>query len=194
MSLARLTYSSYPSGNPVTNDNLHKFEDKVIQAVSKPPPQATSHVPNVSSLGIGFKAPVRPGYGSRGRKISFWTNHFEIKFQRDSTLHRYEIAINSLSGQKTALTGRGAARIIQVHIDKLSREYHGHVATDFRKFVISDIKIDPKFFNQNIPHLAEDELESTPQTLWSKVTLEPVGSVMVQDLVNYLSSADLQAT
>ncbi|KAI1763097.1 Piwi-domain-containing protein [Hypoxylon sp. FL1150] len=75
--------------------------------------------------------PLRPAFGAMGRKLSLWSNYFELKVPQNVTLYRYNIGELSPAAtpKKTVLIIRELMR--QCEIPNLV------VVTDFKKFILS---------------------------------------------------------
>ena len=100
--------------------------------------------------------------------------------------HRYDIVISPAS------TGKGQRRLVEALLEKPLSPIAGKVATDFKKFVVTNEKIPADRLQNRVPALVENEDQPAPNTRWYTITLEPNGTFRVADLLNYLSSKDLR--
>ncbi|PYH92822.1 Piwi-domain-containing protein [Aspergillus ellipticus CBS 707.79] len=80
----------------------------------------------------------RPVNGTLGRRISLQTNYFELTFDADLSLYRYEVRVAHANQGMPTILGRQVATQVILHLLRTEfPEYHESIATDGYQNIIS---------------------------------------------------------
>lgn len=143
----------------------------------------------MQGLQIGANFPSRPGYGTRGPKITLWTNYFEITPSQKLVLYRYNVAV------QPAATGKKLSQIIRL---LLSLPEYGNfrddIVTDFRSTLISRRDLSNISSDVAIRYQAEGEDQPRAYAPSYQLRIQQTGTFTVSELTKYLNSANLNTT
>ncbi|GKZ18131.1 hypothetical protein AbraIFM66951_004603 [Aspergillus brasiliensis] len=84
----------------------------------------------------------RPGHGTLGRPINLYANYFQLNFQPDLQLHRYEVRVSRVEPDAVVIVSRQV--VTQVILQLLKTElvqYQGSIASDGYQNLISSRKL-----------------------------------------------------
>lgn len=141
--------------------------------------------------------PLRPGYGTLGRRTEVFANYFKVNAPKDLTLTRYNIEVSAkLDGDEKpadskAPTGRKLKRIFQIILQR--PEFAG-VATEWKSMIIAKKSLgfpDGHEFEISYSEEGHDEpLENAKKYIIRVVS--PL-SFSVSDFINHLSSINVNS-
>jgi eukaryotic translation initiation factor 2C len=133
--------------------------------------------------------PPRPGFGTRGRPVVLWANHFSVASVVSQVLYRYHIDVTSAKG-KTAPTGKKLKRIIELFLDQHLPQHHLGVVTNFKSYLLAKTEVEMEMgkATYQVTYFSEDSDEPTPYALVYDITLKETGTINVPDLMNHLAS------
>ena len=86
------------------------------------------------------KNPQRPDYGTRGKEVILWANHFNLHAQKDLELYRYAVVI-APDARGRVPAGKRYKRIIELLLEGHFVSYKDKIATDFKSNLISVDKL-----------------------------------------------------
>lgn len=143
----------------------------------------------MQGLQLGANFPSRPGYGTKGSKITLWTNYFEITPSEKLVLYRYNVAV------QPAATGKKLSQIISL---LLSLPEYGNfrddIVTDFRSTLISRRELSNISSDTAIQYQAEGEDQPRPHAPSYQLRVQQTGIFMVSELTTYLNSTNVNTT
>jgi eukaryotic translation initiation factor 2C len=134
--------------------------------------------------GVSLKGnfPQRPAYGTRGKQIVLWTNHFELISAEGLALYRYHVSLSPEA------KGRKLKRVFQLLIQDSALA--GSV-TDFKSILVSR----KKFEDMEIEVAYRTEIEDDPQpdSRPYRIHIQATGQMEVAALLDHIKStqADL---
>ena len=166
---------------PVPDAKVKSLEDATALQIKK-----------ISPTSMGPEMPLRPAFGTQGKPVVLWTNHFQLTVGEDVPLFRYEVKITS--DEKGPLpTGKKAKRIIQLLLEENFESYKFQIASDFKANLVSRCKLDLPNQSFSVTYRTEGETSPILKAKKYRILLTPAGSVSVADLVEYLSSPKADA-
>jgi eukaryotic translation initiation factor 2C len=140
----------------------------------------------IDRLQIDAKFPVRPGYGTRGEKVTLWTNYFELIPGPDLLLYRYHVAVDP------AATGKLLSQIIRLLLGLPQyAEFQHDIVTDFKSTLISHRRFNFDMAETTIQYRSEGEDEPRANAKTYKVRVEETGTFTVSELTDYLASTNV---
>lgn len=139
-------------------------------------------------LQIGANFPCRPGYGTRGSKVTLWTNYFEIIPSQELVLYRYNVAVNPPA------TGKKLSQIIKLFLNLPEYgELRNDIVTDFKSTLVSRRQILNISCIAAIQYQAELEDQPRANAPSYQLRVQETGIFTVSELLNYLNSTDVNA-
>lgn len=153
-----------------------------------------------------FKLPLRPGYGTEGRKITLKTNYFKMDIDISKKLYRYQVDVTSDKKKKkqTGKTGKEEEPEPEVLGQRTKRrafallfetpEFQSlgqGLATDYSAYVITAKKLELGASGKKAFRILYREAEETTprrQPTTYTFTLSLVGMVPTTELLRYLAS------
>ncbi|GAW12859.1 hypothetical protein ANO14919_022300 [Xylariales sp. No.14919] len=167
---------SLPGGRPTPSP-----DPKVIQIENSLLGTKTT---GLAGLGLHETLPRRPSYGTRGKPLVLWANYCALKLSPHA-LYQYDLSVEpKAAGKKLAHIVR---LFLQLHLDDFRHE----VVTDFASNLIALRKISDESFT--LLYRAEGEDEPRENAREYTVTLKLTGSLDLADLVNFVTSSNLNA-
>ena len=131
--------------------------------------------------------PQRPGYGTRGKPITLWSNYFRLMTRTDLVLYRYGVEISPAESGK-APAGKKAKRIIQLLIEEHFSQNTNSIATDYKSTLISRVALPISNDLYLIRYRSEDEDEPSPNAKSFRLRLQDTGTLQVSELLDHLTS------
>lgn len=157
---------------------------------------SSAGLPDIGGLQVGAKFPRRPGYGTKGTKVTLWANYFEFVPPPDLMLYRYSITEVKDSGGK-APVGKKLRQIINLILEQPPlQERRNDIVTDFKTNLVSRTKItedDIKTLPHSIQYRAEDEDESRPLAPSYRFIFQATGTLTISELTEFLTSTNPNA-
>ncbi|PYI17866.1 Piwi-domain-containing protein [Aspergillus violaceofuscus CBS 115571] len=168
-----------PGGDLKPNPQVEKKEDEMIKALIKAPPP-----PEEKNF------PVRPGYGTRGKRVDLFANYLHLK-SIGKTLYRYRVEIlEDRSVRKP--TGKKAKQVIKLLIEEHFASQRNGVVTDFvstlisRNELLEEAEVD-RTYDVRYRDEYDDEYQEQPKVY--RVKCQHTGTLEPSDLLDYLTSA-----
>jgi N-terminal domain of argonaute/Argonaute linker 1 domain len=152
--------------------------------------------PNSTSTKAEF--PLRPGYGTQGRKILLWANYMELVTKADVPgCFRYSTDIGK-ARQGQELSVRKCRRIIELLLEQHFAADRSKIATDSRSNIVSSSELSQVPHDDNgtvlqVRWKAEDEDEFSEKADVYPVTVKFTMAISVSQLMNYLASSNANA-
>ena len=193
---------------PLPHCEVSRLEDTFQRNLSSLQPLASDQLKSNTGL------PHRPGYGTRGREIILWANHFEMDPDPDLILHRYnivvrQIALESMPSEKTAPaeqnipTGpnkstkkdmpsrKKLSQVIRLLLDApVLANLKDDIVADFKTTLLSHEKLDSDALEHRIQYRAENEPVPRANAARYQIFLEYQKPLAVNDLVKFRKSED----
>ena len=163
---------------PPPNSDVTKVEDSFQKSL------ISGESLGLEGLAVGAQFPVRPGYGSRGKKVVLWANYFTVVPNPALVLYRYEVAV------RPEVKGRKLFHIFELlfELDAFTR-LQGDIVTDYKSTIVSCRKLGAATFK--VTYRSDGEDDPLPNAQIYQVRLEPKGTFQVSDLTDYLSSTSV---
>jgi eukaryotic translation initiation factor 2C len=137
-------------------------------------------------LQIDAAFPVRPGYGTKGERVTLWANYFELIPSPDLLLYRYNVSM--LPEAKGKLLSQ-VIRLLLALLDYAN--FQRDIVTDFKSTLISNRRFSPDMSQATIQYRSEGEDEPLINAKTYQVRIEETGTFTVADLTNYLASTNV---
>ena len=155
----------------------------------------------LAKLQIGSQFPLRPGYGTRGQsRVILWTNYVTMLPRLDLALHRYDITVDPVEVTDAAgktvrppdLAGKKVGRLLKLFLNSPEiNTIKQDVVTDFRKILLSRKELSLENLVTTVPWCSENDELAAVDAHKYKVSLNPQSSLTISELMDYLSSTDL---
>jgi eukaryotic translation initiation factor 2C len=140
------------------------------------------------SLSLKQTSPVRPGFGTKGVKVTLWANYFEITPPSNMVLYRYDIAVTP------GANGKKMQQIVRLFLEIPELvPYREDLVTDFKSTLISRKRIDKDEIIKEISYRDEGEDEPRQNALKYKVRLVYTNTLSLSELISYLTSTSAGA-
>lgn len=170
-----------PGGVPDPNPEVEKIENCIEDEVLKTKPARSDSL-----------FPLRPGFGTQGRKVILYANYFELSTDSRQVLFRYNTEIlPDQAGRKPSQ--RKAKQIIQLFLDQHLLQYQNNIASDYRSNIISQIELPLQPGRHDVQYRAPDEDEPPANPQIYHVRFQFTGKLMVSELLDYLTSTNASA-
>lgn len=171
------TLSSYSDpNNPLTGPDMRvmQIEDAFMKSASGLGPMA--------SLKLIADFPLRPGYGTQGKKIVVYANYLNLQTAPNLSFTRYNVTV------APEAAGKKLKRIFQLLLEM--PEFSG-LATEYKSLLIArqPLKI-PDPYTVSIQYRAEGQDEPLERATTYQVRVVTPTTLAVSDLVNHLSSTN----
>lgn len=143
----------------------------------------------MQGLQLGANFPSRPGYGTKGSKITLWTNYFEITPSEKLVLYRYNVAV------QPAATGKRLSQIIRLLMSLPEYgNFRDDIVTDFRSTLISRRELPNISSDAAIQYQAEGEDQPRAHAPSYQLRVQQTGTFIVSELTTYLNSTNVNTT
>ena len=132
--------------------------------------------------------PIRPGYGTRGRLVTLWTNYFQLTPSPKMVLYRYDIAISPEINQK-----RKRTQLIKLLLDLAEfKELRNDTVTDFAQLIVSCKPLgDDLVRTHDITFRGENEDTPLPKAQTYRVRIQRSGTFGLDQLMDFLTSSSV---
>ncbi|RKF71355.1 Protein argonaute 5 [Golovinomyces cichoracearum] len=172
--------------------NVTAIEDKIVANFSSGQP-----ITNLSSSALSTM-PVRPGYGTMGKKLEVFANYFKILTPNDLTLTRYNVEVVPKPDQNAegkfdtkVPTGKKLKRIFQLLL--ALPEFSG-AASEWKSMIVTKKPLNIREGHQvEIKYVEDGHEEPLERAKTYLVRLVAPLSFSVSDFVNYLSATSENA-
>ncbi|GAD99066.1 RNA interference and gene silencing protein [Paecilomyces variotii No. 5] len=134
--------------------------------------------------------PLRPGYGTQGRRVELWANHLHLIPKGDLLLHRYSVDISLDEGGRRP-AGKKLRRLVQLLLEEHFAKYAQQIATDFKSNLISQQKLQLDDSGYHVRYRSEDEDEPADNAPSYRLRVQATGTLTVAQLIDYLSSSNV---
>ena len=131
--------------------------------------------------------PSRPGYGTRGDKITLWANHFQLITQDSLALHRYDVQVTNASRQQQLLKGV-VKRVIELLIEE--HDLEPNVVSDFRSTILLREELDLPPDNYSVRYRELEEEEPPQNAYVYTVRLQHTGLLTLASLLDHSTSSN----
>jgi eukaryotic translation initiation factor 2C len=143
----------------------------------------------LDNLQISAKFPVRPGYGTKGEKVTLWANYFELIPNPDLLLYRYNVSV------APEAKGKLLSQVIRLLLGLPEYvNFQRDIVTDFKSTLISHRRFSPDMRQATIQYRSEGEDEPPINAKTYQVRVEETGTFTVSDLTDYLASTNVSTT
>ena len=143
----------------------------------------------MGNLQIESNFPVRPGYGTKGEKVTLWANYFELIPNPDLVLYRYNVSV------APEAKGKLLSQIIRLLLGLPEyANFQRDIVTDFKSTLISHRRFNPDMREATIQYRSEGEDEPPLRVKTYQVRVEETGTFTVSDLSDYLASTNMSTT
>ena len=149
----------------------------------------------LGSLGLEDPQPVRPGYGTRGKAVTLWANHFELSVPKDLPLYRYGVEIAASQYGKPPMGGL-AKWIILLLLEQCLPQYGGKIATDYKSTLISLTPLELNNGVFQVKYRSEIERKPPSNATTYNVRVRPVAKgefFNLSGLIDFLASDEANA-
>lgn len=147
---------------------------------------ATKKALDLGALSLGDADPVRPGYGTRGTKVTLTANYVELLPPSKLVLYRYALEV------KPEATGKKLTRLVQLLLQSPElAAMKNDLASDFKSTVISKTKLPDNEKIIDITYRSEGEDEPTARATAYKIRLLFTNTLNVDHLIDHLNSTTL---
>ena len=164
---------------PVVNQRVRNAEDAFEKELA-------GDSLGLQKLTIDAHMPIRPGFGTKGRKVLLYANYFEMVPKPDVVLYRYSIQI------LPDVAGKKKEQVVRIILDLPELdEFRNDIVTDFRTTIISRRRLSQEFIESRIQYRAEGEDTPLPNAQTYRIKVETSGVLTVSQLTNYLSPTNL---
>jgi hypothetical protein len=142
--------------------------------------QSTMGIGALGTLSVNSHYPLRPGHGTRGKKVVVYANYFRVQVEPDLYWTRYNIEITP------AVTGGKMRRIFELLLE--SPDLGGvHVASDWKSMIITRPSLNIADGHMiDITYRGDGEDEPLPNARTYKIRVVTPISLAIADLVRYL--------
>lgn len=151
-------------------------------------------LPNLNTLSLNRKYPLRPRHGTEGTAVTLWANYVEmippVIPTEGLTLYRYNIII--IAEQIKKVVGRKREQVVRLALAE--SEWHNqqeHWVSDFKTILISRIILNSS--EHNLLYRAENEDDPPVRSQRYTVHIQRDKELSILDLINYLNSTNLSA-
>lgn len=176
---------------------LHIFSDEGIVPAPDGPVleientymKNASGISALANLGFGNTMPLRPGYGTAGRRCLVWANSYKVSIKPNLNLWRYHVDVLPVKPLKPGDKGPTGGKLQQLISLLLDEPEFAGVATEYKALLVSAKKLNiPDDYQIVIKYRAEGQDE--PRENAEEFTIRVVSPTIldVHGFVNYLSS------
>lgn len=101
-----------------------------VQAVENATVESTNGL-SLESLELNSTFPRRPGYGTQGKEVTLYTNHFELTPPKNLQLYRYSVEHKpGLDGR--TLSGKKGSWVVKLLLRLHFAGFLNNIVTDYR--------------------------------------------------------------
>ena len=143
-------------------------------------------LPNLKELSLEPRAPVRPGYGTRGEEVILFANYFELITAPDLILYRYDVQV------APEAKGRMLAQTVRLLLEL--PEYmamRDQIVTDFKSTLICRRRLSDTQAEHQILYRSEGEDDARANAKTYRITVQETGTLTVAQLVAFLTSTSV---
>jgi eukaryotic translation initiation factor 2C len=141
---------------------------------------------NIGGLSLGENLPVRPAYGTIGKRVILFANYFELSTVPDLVLYRYSVHV------QPDVKGRKLSQVIRLLLEL--PEYaavKGHLVSDFKSTMVCRKRLSKDEAEYPIQYRSEGEDDASLNATTYKVTVKETGVITVAQLVAFLTSTSI---
>ncbi|KAJ5560594.1 hypothetical protein N7513_002993 [Penicillium frequentans] len=136
--------------------------------------------------------PNRPGYGTLGRPVTLYANYMPFTAV-GKPVFRYHVAVGKEQGREVPT--KKARQIVRLLLEEHFAKDIKNIATDYRSTLISCVDLglasDKKY---DVRYKGENEFDYLDEPKIYSVTVGPTGTLDPTDLINYLSSSNIDGS
>lgn len=164
---------------PTPDPNVKKVEDLTAKALLGRKKTTES-----------VRTPDRPGYGTLGKSVILYANYLSV-ISVGKPVFRYSVSIAKDKGRD--VPAKKARQVVRLLIEEHFAGNRDNIATDYRSNLISCVDLglngDEKF---NVRYKNENETDFVDDPTVLEVTVGATGTLNPADLLNYLTSSNLE--
>lgn len=129
--------------------------------------------------------PLRPGYGTKGKRVVLFANYFHLKPKSGIVLYRYHVDVSPPA------SGKKLGQIFQCLLEHDDiAEWRGDSVTDFRSTIIACRKIKDMKEKYDVQYRSEGETVAQAQAPSYSIRITASGTLVLDELVDYLCSTN----
>lgn len=159
----------------IIDGNVRRLEDEYEKS------------PNVGGLSLApERFPSRPGFGTRGEKVTVWANYFQLLVDPRLLLYQYNIDLQPQA------VGRKRTRIIELFLQRPESVARSHtICSDFKSTLFSRALLENEFTACQVEYRSELETEPGPQATPYLLRLQHTRTLPVGRLLEYLTTTSM---
>ncbi|KAJ6025043.1 hypothetical protein N7540_005840 [Penicillium herquei] len=164
---------------PAPNAQVTKIENDTAKAISGRKKTVDSAM-----------YPNRPGYGTLGKPVTLYANYMPFT-SVGKPVYRYHVSIAKDQGRD--VPAKKARHVVRLLLEEHFKNNLNNIATDYRSNLISAVElklIGDQKFEVRYKNEGEDEYPESPKIF--NVTIGATGTLNPSDLINYLSSSNVE--
>jgi len=142
----------------------------------------------IEGLRLDASFPNRPGYGTRGQKITLYANYFELLPEPNLELYRYNVDVLPIAA------GKKHNQIVRLLLEfPAYSEFRDDIVTDYKSTLISRTRLHQDTVESAVQYRAEGEDDPLPNAQTYRIRVEETGTLTVSELTDYLTSTNVSA-
>lgn len=169
------------------NDQIAKVKENVTDIENKSFTDSLEASMTQVSLKDHSDGPLRPAYGSQGRKTILWANYFELLPDKNQPFYRYNVSFVSEKGEEPK--GKKLERCVTLLLKQIPTTVT--LATDYRQSLVASGKLPFEAKEFFIVYYSEEATRPDGNSPKYKAKIQYTGSFTFSDLLDYLSSTRL---